>query len=281
ALETGTITPERPFFCQGFLTRPDQHRCLIYRLYGNGHQNVTLKDAIAQSCNVYFFDAAQRMGILPLAEWSERLEFGQPTGIDLPFEASGTLPPSPAPSHSAEAGSAAADVERQFRSETLGWAIGQSRLTATPLQMARLMALIANGGWLVSPHVVSDEGAARTAAEAPPAHAAFQRHQITGLHQETLAAIQEGLLAAVNTPGGTGYRDVRLPNLQIAGKTGTAETGSSQPDHAWFAGYAPADAPEYVVVVTLEHGGSGSHAAGPIAREVFRGLLLTGLLSPQ
>ncbi|MCA9062171.1 MAG: hypothetical protein KDA96_03910 [Planctomycetaceae bacterium] len=283
ALETGTITPDRPFFCQGYLNQPDQHRCLIYRLYGNGHQNIRLKDALAQSCNVYFFDAAQRMGIQPLAEWSQRLEFGQPTNVDLPFETAGSVPPSPL-SETQQTATATQDLNRRFRSETLGWAIGQSRLTVTPLQMARLTAAIANGGWLVSPHVVSQEGTSRRAVEEAATDRSAQRTRIPGVQPQTLQAIHAGLVAAIQNPAGTGYRDVRLNSLPIAGKTGTAETAPSKPDHAWFVGYAPADDPEYVVVVTLEHGGSGSHAAGPVAREVFRGLqqfnLIEGLQKP-
>ena len=91
--------------------------------------------------------------------------------------------------------------------------------------------------------------------------------------------MRAGLTAAVEEPIGTGFKTVRLPGVAIAGKTGTAETAPGKPDHAWFTGYVPAENPRYVVVVALEHGGSGSKAAGPIARELVRSMAERGLLT--
>lgn len=282
-LQTGLLRPEQLLDCRGYLQNPEEHRCLIYRQFGRGHGDVSLRTAMAMSCNVYFFDAAQRMGIQPLVDWTRRFAFGQPTGVDLPFEKAGTVP-GPASAEpetllSTQTGSGATAVRtvsqrtaaRRFEREALGLSIGQSRLTVTPLQMTRLLAALVNGGWLVTPHVVSGEGSAHRATEAderrvpPPV-------RIPELREETLQAVREGLVAAVEEPYGTGYRTARLTGVRAGGKTGTAETAAGRPDHAWFAGFAPADAPEYVVVVVLEHGGSGSHAAGPVAREVFRHL---------
>jgi cell division protein FtsI/penicillin-binding protein 2 len=146
--------------------------------------------------------------------------------------------------------------------------------------MARLMALIVNGGWLVTPHVVSDEGVSHRSFEpsASPGHTA--RVKINGLHEATLQAVRDGLIAAVEQPGGTAFRTARLADVQFGGKTGTAETSGNRPDHAWFAGFAPADDPRYVFVVVLEHGGSGSHAAAPVAREIVR-YLMSGPQEPQ
>jgi penicillin-binding protein 2 len=265
ALESGTITPDSKTFCQGYLTRPSEHRCLIFRLYGASHGQMNVETALSQSCNVFFFDAARRMGMRTLSEWTERLQFGHPTGVDLPFEKSGTVPKAPGAVVQTSTG-----IQSRFEREAPGLAIGQSRLTVTPLQMARLMAAVANGGWLVTPHIVSNEGIARVASEKPVAAANATRMRVTGLHQHTLDAIRAGLKATVQSPRGTGYRDVRTGDVQIAGKTGTAETAPGKPDHAWFAGYLPADDPQIVIVVVLEHGGSGSHAAGPVAREVSR-----------
>ncbi|MEZ6033014.1 MAG: penicillin-binding transpeptidase domain-containing protein [Planctomycetaceae bacterium] len=275
ALESGTVTPDRPFECRGYLTRPDEHRCMIFRLFGATHGRVTLSTAMAQSCNVYFFDAARRMGVDQLVQWTDLLGFGRATGVDLPYEKVGNVPP-------IGRMSAAADTEsahRRFEREALGLSIGQSRLTVTPLQMARLLAFVANDGWLVTPHVVSDEGTARRASDIDNSPYRVTRRRIPGLQSGTLAAIRTGLRAAIEEPFGTGFRTVRLPGVAIAGKTGTAETSPGKPDHAWFAGYVPADNPQYVVVVVLEHGGSGSRAAGPIAREVVRSMADRGLLS--
>lgn len=263
ALESGTCTPQMEVVCRGFLQNPDEHRCLIFRAYGVGHGPINLRGALAQSCNVWFFKAAQQMGIEPQASWADRLEFGRKTGVDLPFERVGTLPARP-PVNATET------VRRRFAREALGFSIGQSRLTTTPLQIARLLAVVANGGWLVVPHVISDEGSARHLHEAAMTPWSSRRVQVQGLNADTLLAVRQGLSDGVLNPAGTAYRTVHMPGLSAAGKTGTAEAGAGRADHAWFAGYCPAENPRYVVVVTLEHGGSGARAAGPVARELFK-----------
>lgn len=258
ALETRSITADEPFVCQGYLDRPDQHRCLIFRLYGRGHRTLRLRQALAQSCNVYFFSAARKMGFRSLRDWATRFGLGQRSGIDLPFERAGNLP-----------GTGRSTDATRYQNETLGLAIGQSRVLVTPLQMARMMAAVANGGWLVTPHVVSPDGMARTTDEVDDRPRQVTRQKIAGLSDATLAAIRDGL-AAVVQPGGSGHRTVQLAEVSIAGKTGTAQTGATEHDHAWFAGYVPAENPQYSFVVVLEHGGSGSRAAGPVARELVR-----------
>ncbi|MEQ9407334.1 MAG: penicillin-binding transpeptidase domain-containing protein [Fuerstiella sp.] len=268
ALEARVIDPDSPFYCQGFLDNPEQHRCLVYRLYGSGHGDLNMSRAIAQSCNVYFFAAARQMGFERLRPWFDHFGFGRPTGIDLPFEKGGHVPGSSVrPS----------DSTRMDR-EALGLSIGQSRLTVTPIQMVRAMAAVANGGWLVTPHVVSPDGAAHTTSDVDDRPRGLVRRRITGLSEGLLQPIREGLRAVVQQPYGTGYQTVRLEEVSIAGKTGTAETGEGQADHAWFAGYVPADQPRFAFAVVLEHGGSGSRAAGPIAREMVRALLQSGRL---
>jgi penicillin-binding protein 2 len=272
-LETGVMHPDETTPCIGYLDQPDQHRCLVFRHYGVGHNHIALADALARSCNVYFFRGARRMGPEPLADWAARFGFGQPTGLDFPGEASGTLP---RPGGSSR---------RWYAGDTLGLAIGQSTLTATPLQVARMMAAIGNGGELVTPHLVA-AGGPMTVDDSPGSHvrpvfAHPEPEPIADLHPGTVAAIREGLERVVQDAHGTGYRTVRLDDVTIAGKTGTAEAGGGRPDHAWFAGYAPAEHPRVAFAVVLEHGGSGSKAAGPIAREFVRTLLETGLIGAE
>ena len=103
--------------------------------------------------------------------------------------------------------------------------------------------------------------------------------QISGLSPRTLHVLRRGLSAVVADPHGTGYKTVRLPDLTIAGKTGTAEAGGGKPDHAWFAGYVPAERPRIAFVVVLENAGSGGHAAGPVARKFVQACQSLGLLS--
>ncbi|MBL8811357.1 MAG: hypothetical protein JNM43_14390, partial [Planctomycetaceae bacterium] len=280
ALRDGTITPEMPFDCQGYLNSPDENRCLIYRLYGRGHGRVTLKTALAESCNVYFFDAARRMGVSPLLDCTEEFQFGKMTGVDVPYEQSGTLPRRP-PAVDSDDERRALAAQRRFEREATGLSIGQSRLTTTPLQMARLMAFVANGGWLVTPRFVSHDEQSRHIQDNVTALTSEDRIRLPGITEEHLRAVRSGLIAAVEEPIGTGFKTIRVPGIRIAGKTGTAEAGPGKPDHAWFAGFFPADAPEYVIVVTLEHGGSGSKAAGPLAREVIRSMLERGLIGQR
>uniref|UniRef100_A0A7C2JZC4 Penicillin-binding protein 2 n=1 Tax=Schlesneria paludicola TaxID=360056 RepID=A0A7C2JZC4_9PLAN len=273
-LESGMVHPEQTIPCRGFLDRPDQHRCLVFRHFGVGHGDVALADALARSCNVYFFHHARRMGPKPLADWAMWFGFGQPTGLDVPGEAAGSLPQPGHPS--------AGTPRRWHVGDTLGLAIGQSTLSATPLQVARMMAAIANGGALVKPQLVAAGGPTTVddpfASDVRPVFAYPDPEPIAGLHPETLAAIRTGLERVVEDSQGTGYRTVRLDAVAIAGKTGTAEAGGGRPDHAWFAGYAPADHPRVAFAVVLEHGGSGGKTAGPIAREFVRTLVETGLI---
>jgi penicillin-binding protein 2 len=271
AIESGQINPNAHHHCQGYLDRPDRHRCYIYRHYGVGHGDMNLSDAICRSCNVYFFQAARTIGPGKLVGWADRFGFGRRTGIDLPGEHGGHLPTPTA--------GAASSRPRWYPGDTLGLAIGQSRLTTTPLQIARMMAAVANDGYLVTPHVVRSISSNESGEfQVTPSH---PRRRLTGLHDDTLARIREGLAKVVSHRKGTGYKRVRLAEVAIAGKTGTAEVGGSKPDHAWFAGYVPADRPRIAFAVVLEHAGSGGQAAGPVARRFIESLLELGLIQPR
>ncbi len=276
-LESGRIDPDAPVHCQGYLDQPDRDRCLIYRHYGVGHGDMDLAAALCQSCNVYFFTAARILGPQPIHDWAARFGLGRTTGIDVPGERSGNLP---SPEHRSGA-------EAWYPGTTLQISIGQGKLTTTPLQVTRMMAAVANDGYLVTPRFVID----RPQAELPPESgtgvtlASFKSfdsssahvERIPGLSPGTLARVREGLRMVVEHPRGTG-KVVSLDEVSIAGKTGTAEVGGGRPDHAWFAGYAPAEQPRVAFVVILEHGGSGGRAAGPLARRFVQAMLDTGTL---
>jgi len=274
-LESGKLDPARDFHCQGFLDDPDRYRCLIFRNFGVSHGDLNLADALARSCNVYFFSAARRIGPESIADWATRFGFGQPTGIDLPGERSGNLPvvevASARPTGSRR-------PTRRIDDNTLQLAIGQAKLTATPLQIVRLMATVANGGTLVTPHLFDSAGPATIAATDPTGESPGAVQSIPDLSRRTLEWVRMGLAKVVADHQGTGYKTVRLPEIAIAGKTGTAEPGGGKPDHAWFAGYVPADKPKLAFVVVLENAGSGGHAAGPVARQLVQAMLAQGLL---
>lgn len=177
--------------------------------------------------------------------------------------------------------------EPWYPGSTLGLAIGQDRLTVTPMQVARMMAAVGNDGWLVTPHLVREIAAApetELVADSTqrPARQSLSpsepinpiRRQIEGLSDGTLARVREGLEQVVSATYGTGYKTVRMKEVSIAGKTGTAETGKKGGlDHAWFAGYVPAGRPEVAFVVVLEQAGSGGKEAGPVAKKFVQLLL--------
>ena len=271
-MESGKVDPDEPFICRGYLDRPDRHRDYVYRHFGVGHNELTLTRALRESCNVYFFQAARTMGPEAIHHWADQLGFGKPTGIDIPGERGGHLPdPSPPKSEK---------KSPWYPGDTLGMAIGQSRLTVTPLQIARLMAVVANDGEMVVPHLAHSVVPSAESSTTTRQMISYPRRYVSGIHPGTLERVREGLIEVVAHPRGTGYKTVRLKEVTIAGKTGTAETGGGKNDHAWFAGFVPAQRPKYAFAVVIEHGSSGSRVAGPVAQKLVRAMLDTSVLQP-
>ena len=246
-LESDDFDPEAPLVCRGYLRQPNAQRCYLFRRYGVGHGPLTLADALAQSCNVYFYHHASRLGPQPLVGWAARFGFGQRSGLDLPSEATGNL---------ATPRAVREQRGRPWRtSDTEAMAIGQGTMTATPLQIARMMAALADEGRLVRPRLLADS-------------ASNISTPTVALRPRTLAVVREGLRRAVADRAGTAERAFRGLGVEVAGKTGTAEVAVGEQDHAWFAGYAPAESPRYVFVVALEHAGGGGDVAAPLARKL-------------
>jgi penicillin-binding protein 2 len=264
-LESGAIDPNTAFRCQGYWEDPDRLRCMLFRQHGIGHGDMTLADALVQSCNVYFFEHAIGLGAAPLVNWSSRFGFGSASGVELPDEAAGQLP--------------VAEQLRELR-ELQSLAIGQGELTATPLQIARMYAAIANGGYLLTPRLTREQtdSASRHLGHSKSDHP--QGARIAELSPASLATVRTALHRVVDDANGTAYATVRLPSVSIAGKTGTAETGGGQQDHAWFAGYVPAESPQVAFVVVLEHGGSGAAVAGMLARGLVQRMQQLGYFGP-
>lgn len=259
-LQSG-MNGHQPFYCQGFLQVPTKKRCLPFVRNGTNHGDVDLSMALAQSCNVYFYHAAQEMGAPVLLDWAQRFGFGKPTGIDLPGESAGNLP--------------------SGKCDHLSVAIGQERLIVTPLQIVRMMGAIANGGELLTPRVARRTGSAvisdGSSTTSPDLLDAPRREPIPDVSAAVLQQVRDGLEQVVANPRGTGYKTVRMKEVTIAGKSGTAEANGG-PNHAWFAGYVPADRPRYSFVVVLERGGAGGKAAGPLARQLIQSMLQAGLI---
>lgn len=251
------------FYCQGYLDTPTKRRCMPFVHSGVGHADVNLAVALAKSCNVYFFHGAREIGGRKLLESAAHFGFGHPTGIDLPNESSGNLPVMPC--------------------DHLGVAIGQASLTVTPIQILRMMAAIANGGELLTPRVARRSGAvvvgqSEDAGSEDSLLATPQPQSIPNLSSYMLEQVRHGLEQVVAMPGGTGYKTVRLKEIRIAGKTGTAEARGGQ-DHAWFSGYVPAEQPRYAFVIVLERGGAGGKVAGPLAKQLVQAMLEEGLIN--
>ncbi len=266
ALQEGVVHPNDRFFCSGAL-RIGSRMFRCWRTHGHG--TVDLHRALVESCDVYFYQVGQRLGIKKIKEWASRFGFGQPTGIELTGEKSGLVP---SPEWKKKF-----SREPWYEGETAMVSIGQGALLVTPLQLLCMMATIANGGMRWTPRLVecaeSLDGA--LVADNPPRLSAS-----LPLSPSTVTVLHQALRDVVMTGSGTGTR-ARLQGIDVAGKTGTAqvvqlgrEKGGSAVretnDHAWFVCYAPADAPEIAVVVLVEHGGHGGQAAAPIARQILR-----------
>ncbi len=220
-----------------------------------GHGGMNLTSAIINSCDVYFYRVGEMMDVDVLAAAAEAFGFAGKTGIDFPIEVSGNVP------------------TRRYYDKRLGkgkWtqglmlnnAIGQGEYLATVLHVARMSAAVANGGWLVTPHFVEDPNAATTPV----------RTHIPGLEGATLSLLRRAMVGVVEDPSGTAYW-TRLPNIKVAGKTGTAQNPHGE-DHSWYTAYAPADKPEIALAILVENAGHGGEISAPIARafiaEYFR-----------
>ena len=273
ALEENLITPQHTFMCPGWFEFGDRKFHCWRR---KGHGQVNLNHALSESCDVYFYKLARKLGIKRIAAMAARFGFGQPLGIDLPGERPGLLP---SPQWKQET------IGRPWqKGETLIAAIGQGYILATPLQLAVMTARLVNGGRAVTPFIAfGHDGHPANAALFPPAPVPS-----LGVSGRALALVRKGMDEAVNAPFGTAFSArITGKNNKMGGKTGTSQVRRisrwerenrvlkneerlwHQRDHSLFVGYAPVHQPRYACCVVVEHGGSGSKVAAPIARDVL------------
>jgi penicillin-binding protein 2 len=266
-LEEGVLQPESRISDPG------------YFVFGNrsfrdwkkgGHGSVDLHRALVESCDVYFYQAAQRIGVDRIAKWARAFGLGERSGASLDDEKGGLVPDS--------------EWKRKryrqpwYPGETISIGIGQGYLTVTPLQLANMMAAVANGGILYRPRIVDkiESVDGTVAREYGP-----EKIRTIDVKSATLERVRSALADVVKSPAGTGGA-ARSSIVDIAGKTGTAQVVEMKGgyvkteqlayfnrDHAWFVSYAPAQNPKIAVAVLVEHGGHGGDAAAPLAKKVI------------
>ena len=271
ALEHG-ISPDHNVFCAGFTELGNQR---FHCWHKHGHGLVSMIDAMRESCDVYFYELALKLGVDRIAETARKFGLGETLELGLPGEKSGLIP--------TRAWKQELFGKPWLKGETLVAAIGQGYVLATPLQLAVMTARCVNGGYAVMPKLtrnkIDEGGETANAADFPK----------IDISARSLQILMHALDEAMNHPRGTAY-DSRIvdPGRAAGGKTGTAQVrritmleresgvkkNKERPwrerDHSLFVGYAPVDQPRYAVSVVVEHGGGGSKTAAPIARDVLK-----------
>ena len=264
-LETGTITPKTKINDTGVFRKYNSSwKC--WNRYGHGYLNVS--QAIEHSCNYFFYDLGDRLGIDNLAKYSYYLGLGHKTGIELKGEIDGVL--------------ASNEIAKQENrvwnpGETISAAIGQSYNTFTPLQMAKYVAMIANRGKnldvTIVKSIINPDGSEVSRDEYESyvnEKLGLQQENVEEMNfkEENIEAILEGMRGVTSESGGTAYSTFKNFNIEVGGKTGSAQTGVQGKTNAWFVGFAPFDDPEIAIVVFVRNGGHGSYTA-EVARDII------------
>ena len=256
-LEKRKIDINSKFFCSGNMQIGNRG----FSCWGkHAEQDIIL--ALAHSCNIFFYNLGLRLGPQLINEYALKFGLNQPTGIDLSSESKGYLPYS--------LWQRIKRHQKWFAGDTANLSIGQGEILVTPLQVARMMAAVVNGGKLISPRLLKSINDGNQVFDSPSG-------QIVNLpiSKQTLQIIKKGLIAAVNEPEGTANILANL-GVAIAGKTGTAQIEKETP-HGWFVGYFPVDKPRFVICVFLEHIGSGYYSC-QLTRMIIKQMLAQGLI---
>ena len=260
-LETGVITPTERINDTGTYHYTDDFspRCW----YRSGHGYVNVKDAIKKSCNFFFYEVGNRAGIDNLSKYAKYFGLGSKTGIELTGEVSGSV---------ASKEVAEKNGDKWQGGDTLSAAIGQSYNDFTPIQMSKYIAMIANGGKNIDITIIKDIMNSDGTTETREKLNSFvnselnlnsnMQNEVTGVSAETLSIVKEGMRSVAMDEGGTAYTVFKDFNIELGGKTGSAEAGANNSIvNAWFVGFAPYDNPEIAVIVMVENGGHGYYTA--------------------
>ena len=273
-LEEGAITTKEKINDVGVYKKYNtEWKCWYYTSYhrGHGYQNVT--QALQHSCNYFFYEVGDRIGINTLAKYALHFGLGKKTGIELPSESAGYVA-------SPETKAKLKNGESWYPGETLSASIGQSYNNFTPMQIAKYISTIANGGTIVKPTIIktilnsNDEEVSREEFEN------YTNEKLgidttddgININPENINIAKEGMRMATSEAGGTAYNIFKNFNVEVAGKTGSAEAGKDSDGNdkvnAWFVCFAPFENPEVAVVVMIENGGHGNYAA-EVARDIL------------
>lgn len=269
-LESGVITTTETINDTGVYPKYTNPKCWIYTDYHRGHGRLNVSGAIQHSCNYFFYETADRMGIDNLTKYAKYFGLGNKTGIELPNETSGTL-----------ASKETKDrlySEQWYAGETLSAAIGQSYNSFSLIQIAKYISMLANGGNKIQPTIVEK---IRNADGSEISNTQIQKelkekmgitdeenNEDITISEENLKAILEGMESVTDDQGGTAYSIFRDFSIGVGGKTGSAETSTGKVN-AWFTGFAPYNDPEIAVVVLVENGGHGYYTAEAV-KEIMR-----------
>ncbi len=262
-LEEGVIDRHTRFYCNG-KKRVGSRDFRCWK--DSGHGVVDVHKAMVESCDVFFYETALKVGPEKLAHYARKLGLGEKTDLGLSGELAGVVP---SPEWKKQRYN-----QRWYDGDTLPFAIGQGYLAVTPLQLAVAYATFANGGTLLKPILVKEfeDKTGKIVSQKVP-----QIKNTIDLKPETIEIVRNSLIGVVNEASGTG-RAAHLSPLVVAGKTGTAQVRALKErvklsgfknDHAWFVGFAPAYNPEIVVCAFVMHGGHGGGVAAPIVRQVL------------
>lgn len=239
-LEAKQIRADDVLPCRGKFDEKRTHfNCWIWNEFRGMHGEVTLHQALEKSCNCYYYEVGRRVGVEAISHWARGMGLGSATGLDVPGEAPGRM------------------LDQGREEDAMMLAIGQSQLMVTPLQAAAMMAVVANGGSRITPHV-------RRGNDKPPVP--------LGIAAESLKEIRQGLYDVTHSSGGTAH-NTRLKDFKAVGKTSSAQAERGKESHAWFVGYAPYDAPKYVIAVFMKNAGHGGQMAAPPAAQILEALM--------
>jgi len=260
ALASGVLTANSTRYCPGYfdlgVVFNDDAR--------GGHGTLNIRQAIARSCDVFFYKVGFELGITRLDRYAGAYGIGSPTGIDLPGETSGTLPTPEWKKRMYD--------DQWYAGDTVNMAIGQGYVEVSPIQLLRVVTAVANGGTLLRPYLLDD------IRDAHGHVATHTQPTVVGhvpVSASDLKLVREGMLGVIESPYGTAY-NVLIPRFHYAGKTGTVENVKTvdNPDgrnHAWFVCFAPYDHPQIAVVVFMEKSsGFGAVNAAPVAQEIVQ-----------